>query len=71
VALLHDIGKPETTTVQEDGGITSHGHAKSGADLAEKILEQLGLPPERCDELFGLFDITSFTIRGSLNLRLT
>jgi len=47
IALLHDIGKPATTTVQDDGSITSHGHAKCGADLAENILKQLGMPPER------------------------
>jgi putative nucleotidyltransferase with HDIG domain len=47
VALLHDIGKPDTTVKQDDDRITAHGHAKYGAELAERILERLDLPAER------------------------
>lgn len=47
VALLHDIGKPATTEQNEDGLTTAHGHAKLGAELAEKILTRLGMPDER------------------------
>lgn len=36
-ALLHDIGKPETTRVRK-GKITAYGHEKLGAQLAEKFL---------------------------------
>lgn len=48
IALLHDIGKPETTVIQEDDRITAHGHAKYGAELAEKILIRLAMPANRC-----------------------
>ena len=47
VALLHDIGKPATTTHDENGRITAHGHDKHGAKLADKILERLEMPKER------------------------
>ena len=47
VALLHDIGKPETTVIQEDGRITAHGHAQYGAELAEGILVRLAMPAYR------------------------
>jgi putative nucleotidyltransferase with HDIG domain len=41
IALLHDIGKPETTVMQTDGRITAHGHSKYGAELAEVVLARL------------------------------
>lgn len=37
-ALLHDIGKPDTTRVRK-GKITSYDHDKVGANLAENFLE--------------------------------
>lgn len=39
--LLHDIGKPDTMTVDEDGITHFHGHAKVSAEMAEKILRRL------------------------------
>lgn len=36
-ALLHDIGKPQTTKVRK-GKITSYDHEKVGADLAREFL---------------------------------
>lgn len=46
-ALLHDIGKPERTLTEDDGRITSKGHATAGARLAQRLLmleEKLGVP---------------------------
>lgn len=37
-ALLHDIGKPNTTRVRK-GKITSYDHDKVGAELAEEFLQ--------------------------------
>jgi len=51
IALLHDIGKADTTTRRQDGRITAHGHAKQGALLAEEILTGLEMPPERRDRI--------------------
>lgn len=41
VMLFHDIGKPETLTVDEEGITHFHGHASVGADMAQKILRRL------------------------------
>jgi len=51
VALLHDIGKPVTTEQKADGRITAYGHARLGAELADKILARLGMPEERRDRI--------------------
>lgn len=42
-ALLHDIGKPSTST-NESGKIVSPGHEGIGATLAENFLSDLGAP---------------------------
>lgn len=39
--LLHDIGKPDTLTVDGDGITHFYGHAKVSAEMAEKILRRL------------------------------
>ena len=39
--LLHDIGKPETLTVDEDGTTHFHGHPAVGEELARRILRRL------------------------------
>ena len=40
-ALLHDIAKPQTKTIDEGGRIRFLGHAKEGAAMAVNILERL------------------------------
>ena len=40
-ALLHDIGKPDTTRVRK-GKITSYDHEKVGAELARRFLSGFG-----------------------------
>ena len=39
--LLHDIGKPDTLTVDKDGITHFYGHAKVSADRAREILRRL------------------------------
>ena len=41
-ALLHDIGKPYVSTI-EDGKIRSHGHSKKGYHIAMELLENVEL----------------------------
>ncbi len=41
-ALLHDVAKPHTTVVQEDGRVRSPGHSPRGAVMARGILWRLG-----------------------------
>ena len=40
-ALLHDVGKPETRSIGDDGRVHFHGHEKVGADLATERLSAL------------------------------
>ncbi len=43
-ALLHDIGKPATFALKEDGQGSFYGHAQVSADLADTILRRLKAP---------------------------
>jgi putative nucleotidyltransferase with HDIG domain len=40
-ALLHDVGKPDSTKIDEDGAINSKGHVRLGAKMARQILSRL------------------------------
>ncbi|MFQ5997446.1 MAG: CCA tRNA nucleotidyltransferase [Dehalococcoidales bacterium] len=40
-ALLHDLAKPQTKTIEESGRMRFLGHAKEGATIATDILERL------------------------------
>ncbi|MDO5716869.1 MAG: HD domain-containing protein [Tissierellia bacterium] len=43
-ALLHDIGKPETKTIDEDGESHYYGHDELSAKMASDILKRYCLP---------------------------
>lgn len=47
--LLHDIGKPATQTVDDDGRIRFNGHDALGADMARAILTRLRYPNKVID----------------------
>ncbi len=40
-ALLHDVGKPQTRTVEADGRVRFFGHADEGAAIARRIMRRL------------------------------
>jgi poly(A) polymerase len=40
-ALLHDVAKPQTKTIEPDGRMRFIGHPTQGADVTETIMEQL------------------------------
>jgi poly(A) polymerase len=42
-ALLHDIGKPPTYAVDEEGNITFYHHPQAGVPLAQRITRHLGM----------------------------
>ncbi len=42
-ALLHDIAKPKTMTVDEEGDLHFYGHEKVGANMAEQICDRFKL----------------------------
>ena len=44
MALFHDVGKPETKSVDEDGEIHFYGHEHVGADITRNILTRLKYP---------------------------
>ncbi|MDX8410353.1 MAG: HD domain-containing protein [Mariprofundaceae bacterium] len=43
-ALVHDIGKPATTFVDETGCVRSPGHSTGGIELALSFLNRIGAP---------------------------
>ena len=45
-ALLHDIGKPQSFTTDEDGTGHFYGHAALSADMAEAVLTRLKAPTQ-------------------------
>ncbi|MCK5429558.1 MAG: HD domain-containing protein, partial [Anaerolineales bacterium] len=40
-ALLHDIGKPVTKSIEEDGRMRFLGHSKDGAQMAKSLMTRL------------------------------
>ncbi|HWN97311.1 MAG TPA: CCA tRNA nucleotidyltransferase [Methylomirabilota bacterium] len=52
-AMLHDIAKPQTQSVGEDGAIHFYGHEKVGAEMAENILQRLKFPRKQTDEIIA------------------
>lgn len=42
-ALIHDVGKPDTTFTQKGGRISFHGHPEAGIPYAEVLAERLKL----------------------------
>ena len=45
-AILHDVGKPDTTETQPDGRITARGHARLSMLMARQWLWEAGAPFE-------------------------
>ena len=41
-ALLHDVGKPVTYTVDEDGSVHFYHHQQAGVPLAQHVMRRLG-----------------------------
>lgn len=53
-ALLHDVGKPPTRTVDPDGRIRFNGHDARGVELGGAILERLRVPNRTLDRVADL-----------------
>ena len=53
-ALLHDIGKTQTTRIAPDETVSSHGHARRGAIDARVALYRLGVDPALRETVAGL-----------------
>ncbi len=51
IVLLHDIAKPRTSSVADDGTIHFYTHEKVGAHMAEEILQRLKFPRQQTDDI--------------------
>ena len=60
--LLHDIGKPPTSSVGTDGRIHFYGHEKVGTEMAKTILERLRFTRKQIDEI-------AFTVRHHMQFK--
>ncbi|MCM1088785.1 MAG: CCA tRNA nucleotidyltransferase [Muribaculaceae bacterium] len=49
--LFHDIGKPQTLTVDEEGITHNHGHAAVGEEMTVKILRRLKFSNDTIDKV--------------------
>lgn len=56
-ALLHDIGKVPTFTRDETGRGHFYGHAKVGADMADKVLRRLQAPEDLRKQAVQLIEL--------------
>lgn len=52
--LLHDVAKPQTTRVEDDGRVTAKGHSRRGELMARRILWQAGVPFRLREMVCGL-----------------
>ena len=50
-ALLHDLGKATHTQHEEDGRISSHGHAEAGEAPVRSFLKRVGAPERYADQI--------------------
>jgi poly(A) polymerase len=53
-ALLHDIAKPQTRDVTDDGRVTFMGHDRAGAELGSSILRRLRASEKLCGHVAAL-----------------
>ena len=56
-AVLHDVGKPPTRSVDDQGGVHFYGHQKVGAEIARRIMRRLRFPNSRIDEVAFLISM--------------
>ena len=73
-ALLHDVGKPETFTLDRQGHGHFYDHAQAGATLADRILHRLKVPTalrEQVVELVAQHMTPLLPQRKSLRRRLS
>jgi len=53
-ALLHDVGKPSTRTIDSDGNTRFFSHEVVGADLSRQIMRRLKFPERDIDRVVAL-----------------
>lgn len=55
-ALFHDIAKPDTFSIGDDGIGHFYGHPKVGADIARNVMSRLRFPNDIIDDVCVLVD---------------
>ena len=55
-ALLHDIGKPDSCSVDNQGIAHYHGHAQISAQMADQVLRRLKAPTALREQVVALID---------------
>lgn len=61
-ALLHDVGKPNTVKIQDDGNVTFYGHDVAGGRIVLKIAKRFNLSKVQTDKLFRLVRWHMYTV---------
>ncbi len=56
-ALFHDVGKPETKSVDANGNIHFYGHQHVGASIAAKILRNLRFSNDQIEQVCDLIKL--------------
>jgi tRNA nucleotidyltransferase (CCA-adding enzyme) len=60
-ALLHDVSKPDTRVLTDEGGATFYGHDKKGSRVARRVLQRLRYSNQMIDQVCLLVDKHMFT----------
>lgn len=55
--LLHDVGKPATRTVDEQGDVHFYGHARVGAEIARQWLREMKYPNSTIERVCNLIEL--------------
>jgi tRNA nucleotidyltransferase (CCA-adding enzyme) len=53
-SLVHDLGKATHTKTDDDGRISSQGHAEAGVEPAETFMTQLGIPRDMIEKVLPI-----------------
>lgn len=63
--LFHDIGKPQTLTIDEEGITHNHGHAAVGEEMTVKILKRLKFDNDTIEKVRKLVRYHDWKIESS------
>lgn len=61
-ALLHDVGKPDTVSIQDDGNVIFYNHEVVGSRIGLEIAKRFNLSKKQTDKIFRLIRWHMFTL---------
>lgn len=61
-ALLHDVGKPDTTKTADDGNVTFYNHDIVGGKIVQEIAKRFNLSKKQSEKLYKLVRWHLFTV---------